>query len=43
MTLPHELSQHEPTLKVESILMVDFAFTNAQAKGVAPSASHDGG
>jgi hypothetical protein len=36
-------SRPKPTLKVESILMVDFASTEAQAKEVAPPASREGG
>jgi hypothetical protein len=39
----HVLPRREPTLKVESILMVDFASTEAQAKEVAPPASREGG
>jgi hypothetical protein len=38
-----ELPWHERTTEVERILMVDFATTQARAKGAAPSANYDGG
>jgi hypothetical protein len=38
-----ELPWHERTIEAERILMVDFAATQARAKGVAPSANRDGG
>jgi hypothetical protein len=37
-----QLPWHEPMLKVERILMADFASTEARAKGVAPSTNRDG-
>jgi hypothetical protein len=40
---PHEPPWREPTLEVERILMVDFTATQARAKGVTPSANHEGG
>jgi hypothetical protein len=40
---PHEPLWREPTLEVERILMVDFTATQARAKGVTPSANHEGG
>jgi hypothetical protein len=43
VTLPNELPRHEPSLGVERILMIDFACTQAQAKGVAPTASREEG
>jgi hypothetical protein len=33
---------YEPTLRAKRILMVDYASTQAQTKGVAPSASREG-
>jgi hypothetical protein len=39
----HELPWHEPTLEVESILMVDLATAQAQAKGAALSANCEEG
>jgi hypothetical protein len=38
-----ELPRREPTPEVERILMVDFATTQARAKGVARSASREEG
>jgi hypothetical protein len=40
---PHESSRHEPTPKVEMILMVNFTSTQARAKEVAPPTSSEGG
>jgi hypothetical protein len=40
---PYEPLQHKPTLEVERILAVDIAATRAQAKGVIPTISHEGG
>jgi hypothetical protein len=40
---PHAPPQHEPALRAERILMVDFASTQSQAKEVASSASREGG
>jgi hypothetical protein len=40
---PHEPPWREPMLEVERILMVDFTATQARAKGVTPSANHEGG
>jgi hypothetical protein len=39
----HELPWHEPTLEAESILMVDLATAQAQAKGAALSANCEEG
>jgi hypothetical protein len=38
---PCEPRWHKPSLRVERILMMDYASTQAQAKGVAPTASHE--
>jgi hypothetical protein len=38
---PHAPPRHEPTLEAERILIMDFTST-AQAKEVAPPASHEG-
>jgi hypothetical protein len=40
---PRELLRLEPLLEVERILMMDYASTQAQAKGMAPTASHEEG
>jgi hypothetical protein len=42
MVQPHVPPQHEPTLKAERILMVDFTSTQARAKEVAPPTSREG-
>jgi hypothetical protein len=43
MAWPREPPQHEPSLGVERILMMDFASTLAHAKGLAPAASREEG
>jgi hypothetical protein len=43
MAWPCELPQHESSLRPERILMMDFASTQAQAKGVAPTAIREEG
>jgi hypothetical protein len=40
---PYELPRHKPTLEAERILTVDLAITQAQAKGVTPTISREGG
>jgi hypothetical protein len=40
---PHELPPDKPALNAERILMVDLAATRAQAKGVTPHISREGG
>jgi hypothetical protein len=42
MAQPRASPRHEPTLKAERILMMDFTSTQAQAKEVEPSTSHEG-
>jgi hypothetical protein len=43
MSQPNEPPRHEHANEAERILMVDLAATQAQAKGVAPSANRKGG
>jgi hypothetical protein len=43
VALSHEPLRREPMLRAERILTVDLAATQAQAKGVAPSTSHEVG
>jgi hypothetical protein len=43
MSQPNEPPRHEHANEAERILMVDLATTQAQAKGVAPSANCKGG
>jgi hypothetical protein len=43
VTQSYELPRHKHALEVERILMVDLVTTRAQAKGVTPAISHDGG
>jgi hypothetical protein len=42
MVQPHTLPWHEPTLKAERILMLDFASSLALAKEAAPPAYRKG-
>jgi hypothetical protein len=42
MAQPHKTPLHESTLKAERILMMDFATTQARAKGVSSYDNHEG-
>jgi hypothetical protein len=42
MAQPHKTPLHESTLKAERILMMDFATTQARAKGASPYDNHEG-